>query len=215
MAHEEHIRRKAREMRAKRSMTIDEIAERLALPRTTVYYWVRDMPIERRADRQTEGQRKRSSKNAERCRQRRQEAYEQGAAEFERLARDPTFRDFVCMYVGEGYKRNRNTVALGNSDPVVVSLAHRWIDACALNRPFYALQYHADQDPERLRAFWGFRLGIAPERISLQRKSNSNQLAGRTWRSRWGVLTVGANDTHLRARVQGWIDATKQAWTTG
>lgn len=32
-------------MRIERRLTIDELAERLALPRTTIYYWVRDLPI--------------------------------------------------------------------------------------------------------------------------------------------------------------------------
>jgi hypothetical protein len=30
------------------------------------------------------------------------------------------------MYIGEGYKRNRNCVWLNNSDPAVVKLAARW-----------------------------------------------------------------------------------------
>ncbi|MEA2202107.1 MAG: hypothetical protein QOI89_2703 [Solirubrobacteraceae bacterium] len=32
-------------MRVERRLTIDQIAERLALPRSTIYYWVRDLPI--------------------------------------------------------------------------------------------------------------------------------------------------------------------------
>lgn len=32
-------------------MTIDEIAERLAISRTTIYYWVRDIPIDRKPPR--------------------------------------------------------------------------------------------------------------------------------------------------------------------
>ena len=36
-------------MRTERNLSIDEIAERLALPRTTVFYWVRDLPIDRSA----------------------------------------------------------------------------------------------------------------------------------------------------------------------
>ena len=32
-------------MRVERQLTIDELAERLALSRSTIYYWVRDLPI--------------------------------------------------------------------------------------------------------------------------------------------------------------------------
>src|SRR3954454_13682233 len=47
MTHPPYLRAKAREMRVERRMTIDEIAERLALSRTTVFHWVRDLPIAR------------------------------------------------------------------------------------------------------------------------------------------------------------------------
>jgi excisionase family DNA binding protein len=45
VAHAAYIREKARSMRIERRLTIDELAERLALPRSTIYYWVRDLPI--------------------------------------------------------------------------------------------------------------------------------------------------------------------------
>jgi hypothetical protein len=46
MAHAAYLREKARSMRIERRLTIDELAERLALPGTTTYYWVRDLPIQ-------------------------------------------------------------------------------------------------------------------------------------------------------------------------
>ncbi len=202
-------------MRVEKSLTIDEIAERLALSRTTIYHWVRDLPIERRGDRQTAGQRKRSARNAERCRRKRREAYEQGAAEFTELAKDPTFRDFVCMYIGEGYKRNRNQVTVSNADPVVVSLCSRWIQRFAVNQVTYSIQHYEDQDPEYLRSFWSFRLGIDPASISFLRKANSGRLRSRQWRCRYGVVQVRAGDTQLRSRLQGWMDATRSHWTKG
>lgn len=103
-------------------------------------------------------------------------------------------------------------VALGNSEPAIVELAARWIGRLT-DRPLKGgLQYHADQDPDQLRAFWANRLGWNEQAISLQRKSNSNQLKKRTWRSRYGVLTVCVNDTLLRARVEAWMDCLKAGW---
>ena len=57
----------------------------------------------------------------------REEAYAQGRLEFDQLVASPTFRDFVVLYIAEGYKRSRNTVRLGNSDERVVALAAGWI----------------------------------------------------------------------------------------
>jgi transposase len=57
MSHPPYLRAKARELRTERRLTIDEIAERLALSRTTIYHWVRDLaPIERSGRPATAGQ---------------------------------------------------------------------------------------------------------------------------------------------------------------
>jgi hypothetical protein len=145
-------------------------------------------------------------------RRRREQAYEQGREEFARFAAQPTFRDFVCLYVAEGYKRQRNTVSLCNSDARVVRLAAGWIRLFARNPVTYHVQYHADQELGNLREFWAAELEIRTDDIRLQRKSNSNQLSGRIWRSAHGVLTVRSCDTLLRARLQGWMDCLQADW---
>jgi hypothetical protein len=80
------------------------------------------------------------------------------------------------------------------------------------NRVTYWFQHHADQDPEQIRSWWSFHLGVDPSAVYFQRKSNSGRLLGRTWRSRWGVLTVCANDTLFRARLQAWMDCLQFSW---
>jgi hypothetical protein len=80
------------------------------------------------------------------------------------------------------------------------------------NRFGYAVQYHADQDLDQLRQYWGALLAVPGTEIRLQRKSNSGQLKGRSWRSEFGVLTISVGDTRLRARLQGWIDRIKSEW---
>lgn len=139
-------------------------------------------------------------------------AYREGHDRYPALCREPTFRDFVCMYIGEGTKRNRNVVAICNSDPAVVCLGNRWISRFARNPVRYSVQYHADQSIESLREFWAAQLELEPSAISVQRKSNSGRLRGRTWRSLHGVLTVRCSDTRLRAQLQAWIDLVRAEW---
>jgi hypothetical protein len=210
MAHPAYIREKARELRVERRLSIVEIAERLALPKTTVFYWVRDLPLQRprRANPDT-GARAMHSK----FRLLREEAYREGRESFPVLAAmDPTLRDFVCMYIGEGLKRNRNRVSIGNSDLRVVMLATRWLRALSRNKLQFSVQYHADQDLRELSEFWAATLGVDPQDIRLQRKSNSGRLWGRTWRCEHGVLTVTTCDTLLRARLQAWMDCVQETW---
>lgn len=209
------LREKARQLRTEKRLSLLEIATRLALPKTTVFYWIRDLPdLEvkyRDTPARARARAKAARRNASRFKARRDAAYRQGWDEYPALSEEPTFTDFVCMYIGEGYKRNRNRVSLANSDPRVVRLADQW-RAFACNPVTYSLQYHTDQDPEYLRRFWSFGLAVDPSLVTLQRKSNSGKLNGRTWRSVHGVLSVNANDTRLRARLQAWMDRLQDGW---
>ena len=207
-----YIREKARALRSERNLSIDEIAERLALPRTTVFYWVRDLPINRSARPQTVAQLNGSIAMQAKYRRRREAAYAVGRATFDELTWDPSFRDFLCLYIAEGSKRDRNKVEVCNSDLAVIVVCHEWIGRLACRPPTYWIQYHADQDLDELRRYWASGLGIQPDEIRFLRKSNSNRLTGRTWRSVHGVLTVCVNDTLLRAKLQGWIDRLRESW---
>lgn len=189
----------------------DELVDRLALPKTTIYYWVRDIPLPPGRLR-TPGQRKGNRSMRRKYQLLREEAYAQGEREFDELAENPCFRDFVCLYIAEGYKRQRNTVALGNSDAAVIQVANLWITRFARNPVWYTFQYHADQDFQELQRYWAAVVNTTPDAIRFQRKSNSGQLNGRSWRSRHGVLTVGANDTLFRARLGGWMDCLRRQW---
>jgi excisionase family DNA binding protein len=215
MSHPDYLRLKARQLRIDRRYTIDELAERLALSRSTIYYWVRDLPIPGSGpggEFPLSARRKGTLAMQRKYRLLREAAYQEGVESFEALSVDPTFRDFVCMYIGEGYKRNRNSVSICNSDPTVVTLGNRWLRSLSSRRPHYAIQYHVDQDLGKLLAFWSGALDVEPEVLRLQRKSNSNQMSGRMWRSQYGVLAVGVSDTLLRARLQAWMDLVRKSW---
>jgi excisionase family DNA binding protein len=215
MAHAGYLREKARSMRIERQFTIDELAERLALSRSTIYYWVRDLPIPGSGSggEWPEAARRKGTVAMQRkYRLLREAAYEQGMREYEGLAADPTFRDFVCLYIAEGYKRDRNIVSIGNSDPAVVRLSTRWMRCLSEKPPAFWIQYHVDQDLRELREFWAAELVIEPDSIHMQRKSNSNQLTGRTWRSRHGVLTVRICETRFRSALQAWMDRLRSEW---
>jgi DNA-binding XRE family transcriptional regulator len=211
MAYPTYIREKARQLRTEKKLTIDELAERLAISRTTIYYWVKDLPIGT-TERESLAARRASAANKKHHAGLRAAAYERGKKEFPALLERPTFRDFVCMYIGEGYKRNRNVVSIGNSDPTVVLLSDRWIRRFSDHPVAYSFQHHADQRPKELCAFWGGLLGVEPSSIKFQRKSNSGRLSGRTWRSKYGVLQVRVADTYLRARLDAWMDCVRSEW---
>ena len=200
MAYPRYVREKARELRGEQHLSIDEIAERLALSRSTVYYWVRGMPLgRRRRDNPHPGARKMLAKH----RRAREEAYELGYWECPRLSRHT---------IAEGYKRDRNTVSICNSDASVMQVGTLWIRHFSRRKLSFSVQVHEDQNLAEIAEYWAVALAVSPEKIKLQRKSNSGRLASRIWRSRYGVIAVRARDTLFRARLQGWMDRLQEDW---
>jgi hypothetical protein len=147
MTHPPYLREKARQLRTERKMSLDEIAECLALGKTTVWYWIKDLPDPEIRLRDSEGRQRgraiAARLNRERAKAARDRAYRQGWGEFPLLDAEPGFRDFICMYIGEGYKRNRNKVSIANSDPRVVRLGDYWIRRLATNKSPTAINSRA------------------------------------------------------------------------
>jgi hypothetical protein len=102
-----------------------------------------------------------------------------------------------------GIARNLEAQRCNSQHPTVRSA---WEHMFLLAYPKYIL--------DAVRAFWATQVGVPPDEIRLLRKSNSGRLAGRTWRSEHGVLTVWCNDTRLRARMQAWMDVLRAEWLT-
>lgn len=214
MAHKyDHIREKALELRIQHNMTLDEIAERMNVSRTTVYYWIKDHPLEeerkRRSEKRQLAQKRAAEATKAKWKSYREEGYEKGLAEAPELFKDETLKTFVILYTAEGYRRNHQVVHFGNSDPWMMKIAQYWMPRFTENKLEYKLQIHVDQDEEELRQFWGKELNIDPGLIKVSRKSNSGKLKGRKWRSKHGVMSIGVGDVYFRARLQGWIDFLK------
>lgn len=214
MAYPAYIKEKARQLREKKKLTIDELAERFAIPRTTIYYWVRDLPIERPCGSgwPESARRKGNKAMCAKYRALREAAYDEALFFYLHLSQIPSFRDFLVLFITEGHRRSRHDVSIANSDPAVVSLAAHWMRVFSANRLTYSVQYHADQSLEELQCFWAQQLGVTAQEIRLQRKSNSGRLSGRTWRSRYGVLTVTTSDSYFREAMRAWTDCLRDTW---
>src|SRR4051794_978129 len=104
MAHRyDHIREKAIRLRTEQHLTLDEITERLSLPKTTIYHWIKDLPAPPR--RQHWGQRQGTEAMQAKFAALREAAYQQGLAKVPALLQDLRLRDFVVLYMAEGTKR--------------------------------------------------------------------------------------------------------------
>jgi hypothetical protein len=242
MAHARYLRQMARSLRVEQRLTVDELATRLSLPRSTIYYWVRDLPLrdaapsgghweERRAesdagpaacdapptagaDERARGANTASYRVAGQVlrkisREHGNAAYEEGLETFEELSAQPTFLDFICIYLVQGDQRDRTRVALTNSDPAVMRLVGRWIGRLTNGVPFLSLQYGSGQSLSDLRRFWSDTMGAEPRAIRVRRSAARDAVPGSPPH---GLLTVAVEDTLLRARLQGWMHRARESW---
>lgn len=212
----DHLRVLARKLRLA-GLSIDEICERVSLGKGTVYHWIKNIPLQRKSRSGYNLGKGAAAKNSLRYKELREKAYQKGVSEFSELLLSPTFRDFVVLYLTEGFRRTKNTVSISNSNPKLVQLAYYWLKRLA--NPDRALSFpiqtHIDQNIFDLVQFWSSLLQVSPDLIHLQRKSNSGNLNGRVWRSKYGVLTVRVSDTYLRCRLEAWMDLLQESWTFG
>ena len=207
-----HLKEKAIVLR-KNGKSLNDISEMLSLNKATVYYWIKGEKLPT-TDKQRESARAAGIATKKKHDTLRQEAYREGEKEYVSLIAQPTFRDFVVLYLTEGYRRTRHAVSLGNSNPQIVKLAHYWMSRLKNpKRPLdFTVQCHVDNDENEIRKFWADVLGIQPSRVKITRKSNSGELSGRQWRSVNGVLTVRVSDTYFRSRVDAWMTLLQQEW---
>jgi len=171
------------------------------------------LPVER-TDKQSCGQQRGSQVNKEKAEAKGEAVYQAAWLEAPQLLNETKLRDFVVLYLAEGYRRTRHYVSICDCNPHTMVLSHEVILRFLSNSLDSSVQYHADHDVKELRAFWDEHLGVDGTRIRLTRKSNSDELSRRTWRSEHGVLTIRAADTFFRCKMQAWMDFVTQSWHT-
>ncbi len=207
MAHSTYLRQMARLLRVEQRLTVDQLASRLALPRSTVYYWVRDLPL-REEERDVAGVAERTSGAVAVG----ETAYEDALRAFDDLAAQPTFRDFVCLYIARGCTRERTKVSLSDSDPAVMRLANRWMLRLSERSPLLSVRYEPGQSLTELRRFWSGIVGVQARAIRVYEEPDRAGAAHAPRHARHGVLTVSVEDALLRARLQAWICKTRDSW---
>jgi hypothetical protein len=207
----------ARSLRIAQQLTVDQLAARLSLPRSTIYYWVRDLPLREgareRGDGSNFGARGVAGQPPRKvARVHSEAAYEEGLATFEELSAQPTFRDFVCIYLVQGEQRDRTRVALTNSDPAVMRLVSRWLRRLTDKAPILLLRYDPDQSLNELRRFWSEATGTAPRTIRARSAAEGVLGEPLPLDPSHGLLTIGVDDALLHARLQGWMRRARESW---
>jgi hypothetical protein len=141
-----------------------------------------------------------------------EEAYEDALRSFNDLAAQPTFRDFVCLYIARGCARERMKVSLSDSDPAVMRLASRWMLRLSDKSPLLSVRYEPGQSLTELRRFWGGIVGVQARTIRVHDEAALPSDRDVARRARHGVLMVSVEDALLRTRLQAWMRRMREPW---
>lgn len=207
------MRELAKKMRIE-GHTLTDICESLKKSKGTVHSWIKEIPYtpNKRTSRQKDSQIKASIAMQRKYKILRDEAYQEFWNKKDELLSDIFLRDFINIYLTEGYRKNRNSVAVANSNPKIIKISYYFIKKFTNNKIHFSIQHHEDQDVNYLLEFWSNILNISPTDIKITRKSNSGKLEGRIWNSQYGVFTVRSSDTYLRAKIQALMDVVENEW---
>lgn len=107
----------------------------------------------------------------------------------------------IGLYWGEGTKRNKNQVRLGNTDPQLVAVFIKFLERiCGVSRQRlkFGLQIFSDMDPDEARILWEQKLGISSTQFYKTVITPARSLGTYREKTRHGVLTVHFNNTKLR-----------------
>ena len=107
----------------------------------------------------------------------------------------------IGLYWGEGTKKNKNQVRLGNTDPQLVTVFIKFLARiCGVRKEKlkFGLQIFSDMPSEEARLFWERELDVLPSQFYKPVVTPARSLGTYRQKTRHGVLTVHFNNTKLR-----------------
>lgn len=204
---------KVRDFRAA-GKSLPEICLAMGFCRSLVYSWIKDMSVPdamlaRAKQTARENCAKYRRDTQHKWRARREKEYKRGWEEAGSLLQDCKMRDFVCLYVAEGYRRCKNVASVVNTDPAIISLCLPFFKAFSSKTVRFRL-WGGIREKKRLCKFWAEHLGISEDDISFVRKKQVSER-----RAEFGLMSIGVGDTDFRQRLGGWMDWLKSQWARG
>ncbi|MEK9201724.1 MAG: hypothetical protein AAB944_02020 [Patescibacteria group bacterium] len=110
------------------------------------------------------------------------------------------------LYWGEGEKRNRNSIRLGNSDPAVIKIFTEFLrKVCNVPKQkigFWLLLY-PDLQEDTCKGFW-----IKSAKLDGYRFNKSIVIIGKHKKRKlgYGVCTVVVGNTYLKVKILEWMN---------
>ncbi len=127
--------------------------------------------------------------------------------EYEILKYDPLFLYGLGIYWGEGDKKDRNRVAVTNTDPNMLRIVAKFYRNCLKieeDKLRVALFLYGDIDVDTAIKFWSDLLSINPKQFIKTQILQSRARLTKT-KSKYGICTFYCSNTEQSIKILEWI----------
>lgn len=212
MAHSPEVISEVRRLRRERSLTLDQLADRFSIPRSTIQRWIADLShgevgvsgLDQEARKQG------NLRMRENRRELRRWAYVEGLETYLAFREASGFREFVTLCLSASGRLGSGVISCTSADPALIANQVRWFDLLGANEPRFRLRSLAGADPVRCRDAWADGLGVEPDRIKIRASlpgSGPDPAVAPI-----GVMTVRVEDRLLCRVVEACGDCLRDEW---
>ncbi|OHA02274.1 MAG: hypothetical protein A3H71_00970 [Candidatus Sungbacteria bacterium RIFCSPLOWO2_02_FULL_48_13b] len=107
----------------------------------------------------------------------------------------------IGLYWGEGTKRNKNSIRLGNTDPKLIRKFIEFLRkmyGVKMSKLHFGLQIFSDMPPRQALQFWLNHLNVPASQFYKVTVTPARSIGTYRQKTRYGVLTVYCNNRKLR-----------------
>ena len=211
------LRDKVRMLRS-RGASLNELASRLNVPKSTIRYWCRDIALsdvhqKRLFRRQKLGGIRAAEKIRALRMQREKILCAEGCAEIGEVSKRELLLIGAALYWAEGYRKGSGEFGFTNSDPHMIQFILRWLnEACSIPRDRIYLRVCVNASHKKrlsaIHQFWSQTTGMPLSQFSnptlIHVSSKKKYLNSAEY---FGTLRIKVRrSTDLRRKIIGWIE---------
>lgn len=166
------LREQVIKLRLEKELSYTEIRNRLGVPKSTLSYWLRELPLSKKKILELRRQNwKKNEAKIERfratMRRKRElkdrEIYNKYQKRFSKLSKNTFFIAGLMLYLAEGGKSNYTQISLANTDSRIIKFFIKWmVDFFNIKKDEMRVQLHLyeNMDIEKEKEFWQNELGF-------------------------------------------------------
>lgn len=185
------------------------IKKELGVSKSTLSYWLRDLPLSRERINELRG---RSEVRIEKYRQtmiqkrkeRLNKIYKEEMKKWLPLSQKEVYIGGLFLYWGEGSKTTFDKVCISNTDPQIIRFASYWLTHALgvdKNKIRVALHLYTDMDVEKSKGYWSKLLDIDQNQFTKPyiKQSSSKEITHKGYG--YGTCSLIVNDTKMKEKV--------------